>query len=142
MFAREDDLRLCVSQFPTVHLLWTPSNPWALIWWWGFLLCTQSFPTSFRKALWDCAQKNHFSHSVRPQREGEKYFPSSAAVKHWVRPYKVYELLLVSLGLKADEKQASGQCNQIDGLIFEWSYVEPGVGFDDPCGLLPTRDIL
>ena len=28
------------------------------------------------------------------------------------------------------------------GLNFVWFCVEPGVGFDDPCGSLPTWDIL
>lgn len=35
-----------------------------------------------------------------------------------------------------------GQCSQTQGLNFELSCVEPGVGIHDPCGSLPARDIL
>ena len=35
-----------------------------------------------------------------------------------------------------------GQCSQTHGLIFGWSCVEPGVGFDDLYQCLPTWDIL
>ena len=27
-------------------------------------------------------------------------------------------------------------------FAFGWSFAEPGVGLDDPCGSLPTSDIL
>jgi len=32
--------------------------------------------------------------------------------------------------------------SQISGLTFRLSCVESGVGLDDPCGSLPTQDIL
>ena len=37
---------------------------------------------------------------------------------------------------------AFGQCSQIQGLDFGWPCVEPRVGCDDPCGSLPTQNIL
>ena len=42
----------------------------------------------------------------------------------------------------AGVQEAFGQLAQALGLIFGWSYVEPGVGCDDPCGSLPTWNIL
>jgi len=43
---------------------------------------------------------------------------------------------------QADRVQdVSGQCSQTYGVIFGWSCVELGVGFDDPCGSIPTQDI-
>jgi len=38
--------------------------------------------------------------------------------------------------------EASGQSSQIYGLIFEWSCVEPGIGLSDPCGFIPTWDVI
>ena len=34
------------------------------------------------------------------------------------------------------------QCPQTLGLNVGWSCIEPGVGFNDPCGSLPTQDIV
>ena len=39
-------------------------------------------------------------------------------------------------------QETSGQHSQTYDLIFGWSCVEPGVGLSDPCGSLPTWDIL
>jgi len=39
-------------------------------------------------------------------------------------------------------KKTFGQCSQTQGLSFEWSPVDPGVGLGDPCGSLPTYLIL
>lgn len=35
-----------------------------------------------------------------------------------------------------------GQRSQTHSLIFGWFFVEPGVGLSDPCGSLPTWEIL
>ena len=39
-------------------------------------------------------------------------------------------------------QEVFGQCSQTYGLIFGWSCVELGIGLNDPCGSLPTQDIL
>ena len=35
--------------------------------------------------------------------------------------------------------EALGQRSQTHGLIFGWSFEDPGVGLDDPCRSLPTQ---
>ena len=42
----------------------------------------------------------------------------------------------------AGVQEVFGQRSQVWGFNFERSCVEPGVGLDDPCGPLPTQDIL
>ena len=46
---------------------------------------------------------------------------------------------MVDVPWLAGVQEASGECSQTYGLIFEWSSVEPG---DDLYGSLPTQDIL
>ena len=35
-----------------------------------------------------------------------------------------------------------GHRSQIQGLNFDWPFVEPEAGLNDPCGFVPTEDIL
>lgn len=39
-------------------------------------------------------------------------------------------------------REQFGQCSQLCGLIFGWSFVESRVTFYDPCGALSTWDTL
>ena len=49
---------------------------------------------------------------------------------------------MVDVPWLAGVQEASGECSQTYGLIFEWSSVEPGVGLNELYGFLPTQDIL
>ena len=39
-------------------------------------------------------------------------------------------------------QEATGQCFRTNGLVFEWSCLEPGVGLNDPYECLPAQAVL
>ena len=42
----------------------------------------------------------------------------------------------------AGVQYAVGQHSQTHSLFFGWFFEDPGVGLNDPCGSLPTQDVL